>query len=86
MDSVGPVVPTNEVETKFETIEVDNFNLWSQWSQQMKLTIKFESIWSRQYQPCGPSAVPTEVETKFETIEVDNTIYVGPVVPTNELE
>ena len=24
MESVGPVVPTNEVETKFETIEVDN--------------------------------------------------------------
>ena len=60
MESVGLMVPTNEVETKFETIEVTNgvcgpsgpnkwswdkiwhywsrqYNLWAQWSQQMKL-------------------------------------------------
>ena len=28
MESVGPVVPTNEVETKFETIKVTNGVCW----------------------------------------------------------
>ena len=57
MESLGPVVPTNEVETKFETIEVDNTilgicgpnkwiwdKIWNYWSNKWSLWAQ----WSQQ--------------------------------------
>ena len=53
MESVGPVVPTNEAETKFETIEVDNTicgpsgpNKWS-WDKIWNYLSNKWSLWAQ---------------------------------------
>ena len=54
MESVGPVVPTNEVETKFETIEVDNMESVGPVVPTNEVETKFETI-EVTNGVCGPS-------------------------------
>ena len=79
MESVGPVVPTNEVETKFVSIEVTKWSLWAQWVPTNEVEIKFESIEATN-ESVGPVVPTNEFETKFETIEVTNGVC-GPSGP-----